>query len=167
MIFVAFSVSLALAAAGVEPAVSAATEEAGPCGLATTAEVEHLLGGPEVAVPADQIGEETAPYCLWASEKRRVEAKVSIWSADELPVLGLKDADAYFSKLRQDYPNDAVRYINGVGERAFEAEFVASAAMRASGTIVVLKSGKVVVFEFVHVVPGDAHAFVANVIGRL
>jgi len=118
-------------------------------------------------VPPDQIGEQTAPYCLWASEERRVEAKVTIWSPDELQVLGLKDADTYFSKLRQEFPNGTVRYINGVGERAFEGEFVASAAMRASGTIVVLKSGRVAVFEFVHVVPSDAHAFVANVVGRL
>jgi len=160
MIFAAFSVGLMLA--GV-----AGGEVSGPCGLATRAEVESVLGGPQVVVPADQIGEETAPYCLWASEGRRVEAKVTIWSPDELQVLGLKDADAYFSKLRQEFPNDAVRYINGVGERAFEGEFEASAALRASGTIVVLKSGRVAVFEFIHVVPGDAHVFVANVVSRL
>lgn len=159
MIFAAFSVGLIFAAVG--------ADAGGPCELATGVEVEHVLGGAPVPVPADQIGEETAPYCLWASEGRRVEAKVTVWSPDELQVLGLKDADAYFSKLREEFPNGTVRYINGVGERAFEGEFEASAALRASGTIVVLKSGRVAVFEFVHVMPGDAHAFVANIVSRL
>jgi len=139
----------------------------GPCELATRTEVLSLLGSAPVAVPPDQIGEETAPYCLWSSEGRRVEAKVTVWSANELPVLNLSDAESYFSKLREEYPTETVRYVEGLGERAFEAEFVASAAMRASGTLVVLKTGRVAVFEFVNIVPAEAQVFAANVTSRL
>jgi hypothetical protein len=145
----------------------AATQPAGACALATAAEAEKVLGSSAIDVPPDQIGEETAPTCLWASEGRRAEAKVTVWSADELPVLGLSDAPSYFSKLRQQYATEAIRYLEGLGERAFEAEFVPAAAMRASGTIVVLKADHVVVFEFVNVVPAGAHNFVANVVERL
>lgn len=159
MLFVAVSVTLLLSGAAGAPV--------GPCALATQAEVETLLGGAPVNVPPDQIGEETAPYCLWASEGRRVEAKVTVWSVDELPVLNLPDAESYFSKLRREYATESVKYVEGLGERAFEAEFVASAAMRASGTLVVLKTGRVAVFEFVNIVPAEAQAFAANVTSRL
>jgi hypothetical protein len=145
----------------------AAVQPGGPCALATSVEAEKVLGAAAIDVPPDQIGEETAPTCLWATEGRRAEAKVTVWSADELPVLGLNDAASYFSQLRQQYATEAIRYLEGLGERAFEAEFVPAAAMRASGTIVVLKSGRVVVFEFVNVVPSGAHNFVANVVERL
>lgn len=146
---------------------SAAADPAGPCALATAVEAELVLGATAIDVPADQLGEATAPTCLWASEGRRSEAKITIWSADELPVLGLSDAADYFSKLRQEFASDAIRYIEGLGERAFEAEFAPSAALRASGTIVVLKADRVAVFEFVNVVPDGAHNFVASVIERL
>lgn len=159
MLFAAISATLFLSGVVSEPV--------GPCALATNTEVERLLGGVAVDVPVDQIGEATAPFCLWASEGRRVEARVTIWSADELPVLNLPDAESYFSKLRQEYATESVKYVEGLGERAFEAEFVASAAMRASGTLVVLKTGRVAIFEFVNVFPAEAHAFAATVIGKL
>ena len=139
----------------------------GACSLATAAEAEKVLGATAIDVPPDQIGEETAPTCLWASEGRRAEAKVTVWSREELPVLGLPDAASYFSKLRQEYATESIRYLEGLGERAFEAEFSPSAAMRASGTIVVLKADHVAVFEFVNVVPTGAHTFVASVVERL
>jgi hypothetical protein len=138
----------------------------GPCGLATVAEAERVLRGRVVPVPADQIGEETAPYCLWATKGRAREIKLSIWSADELPVLGLQDAESYFVDLeagaRRD---DSFRYVDGFGLRAFEVGF-SSADRRSDGTVVVLKGGRVLVLDFVGVDARDAQPLAALVATR-
>ena len=65
---------------------------AAPCDLASQAEIEKLLDAPIVAVPATEIGEETAPACLWATGQRQNEVKLTIWSEEELPVLNMLDA---------------------------------------------------------------------------
>jgi len=43
---------------------AAALNGAGPCALATTVEVEAVLGAVAVDVPASELGEETAPSCV-------------------------------------------------------------------------------------------------------
>ena len=160
MLDLVFSVTLLLS--------GALSPSTGPCGLATSSEVERVLGGAAVEVPASEIGEETAPGCLWASASREVEIKLTIWSADELPVLGLKDARSYFAKLKAEFAaQDGIVALADVGEQAFAADFTPMATMKANGTIVVLKSGRVIVFEFSSVFARDAHGFAANVVGRI
>ena len=138
---------------------AAAVTMAAPCDVISTAEVERALGGAVVDVPAAEIGEETAPMCLWATAKRKAEIKLSLWSVDELPVLGLSDASAYFVKLQAEAEafGGAIA-VTGLGERAFEAGFSPSRISRAAGQIVFLKAGRLAVVEFSNVRPGDARA---------
>ncbi len=125
-----------------------------------------MLHGRTVPVPANQIGEETAPYCLWATKGRAREIKVSIWSADELPVLGLRDAESYFVNLEAEaMRDDSFRYVDGFGLRAFEAGF-SSAGRPSDGTIVILKGGHVLVLDFVGVDVREARPFAALVATR-
>ena len=96
--------------------LAAALSGAGPCALATTAEVEALLGAAAVDVPASEMGEETAPGCLWATAGRASEVKLTIWSQDELPVLDMPDAAAYFAKLHAEAVSSGrVMPLGGVG----------------------------------------------------
>ena len=138
-----------------------------PCDLATTDEIERVLGGAAVDVPASEMGEETAPYCLWATAERAVEIKITIWGQDELPVLDMPDAAAYFMKLHSEaVASGRVTPLGGLGERAFAADLYPKATGRADGTVVVLKAGRVFVFDFKDVVSRDAQAFAASVMGR-
>ena len=146
---------------------SAAFASTGPCGVATKAEVARVLGGPSVDVPASEIGEETAPTCLWATAERKAQVQITIWSRDELPVLGIADAESYFAKLKAEFTaRGPVAPLAGLGEQAFAAGFVPATA-KADGAIVVLKAGRVIVFDFVRVFTRNARAFAASVIGRL
>jgi len=121
---------------------SAAFASEDPCALVVGDDVLRVLGGPIVPVPVDQIGEETAPYCLWATKGRRREIKLTIWSEAELPVLNLTNAERYFVQLEAEArERPGFVYLDGFGARAFEAE----------GTIVVLKMGRVMVVDFVGV----------------
>ena len=139
-----------------------------PCDLATKIEVEQVLGGAAVAVPSSEIGEETAPMCLWATAGRTSEVKLTIWSQDELPVLDMPDAATYFLKLHADaVAATRVTPLAGLGERAFAADLSPKASMKADGSIVVLKNGRVIVFDFTDVLSRDAQAFAALVIGKL
>lgn len=138
-----------------------------PCDLATTDEIERVLRGSAVDVPASEMGEETAPYCLWATAGRAVEIKITIWSQDELPVLDMPDAAAYFMKLHSEaVASGRVTPLGGLGERAFAAGLYPKATGRADGTVVVLKAGRVFVFDFKDVISRDAQAFAAGVMGR-
>jgi hypothetical protein len=137
---------------------SAAFASEDPCSLAGTDEVERALGGREVPVPVDQIGEETAPYCLWATTRRKAEIKLTIWSANELPVLNMPDAESYFMRLEAEARQEPeYHWFDGLGVRAFEAD----------GTIVLLKTGRVIVFDFEGVPRASAVAFVTAVAPRL
>jgi hypothetical protein len=138
-----------------------------PCDLATTDEIERVLRGSAVDVPASEIGEETASYCVWATAERAVEIKITIWGPDELPVLDIPDAAAYFAKLHAEaVASGRVTPLGGLGERAFAADLYPKATGKADGTIVVLKAGRVFVIDFKDVVSRDAQAFAASVMGR-
>jgi hypothetical protein len=139
-----------------------------PCALATSAEVEEVLGGPTVDLTPDEIGEETAPYCQWATATRDVRIKVELWSPAELPVLGLSDAETYYGKLdRESVSQSAYLPLDGMGEQAFEAADVPATGFARDARIVVLKGGRVVVFDFTHVPAEQARAFAAAAIGRM
>ena len=139
-----------------------------PCDLATLDEVEALLGRAVVDIPVSEIGEETAPYCRWASAGREAEVKLSIWSPDELSVLGLANAESYFARLASEFAAQGpLNWLEGLGERAFQAEFASTETLRANGAIVVLSAERVIVFEFTHVLARDARAFAARAARRL
>ena len=147
---------------------SAAAGVASPCEAPSNDEVERLLGGTIVAVPASEMGEESAPSCLWATAGRANEVKITIWSADELPVVDMPDAASYFLKLHGDATaGGRVMPLAGLGERAFVADLYTKATMKADGSIVVLKDGRVIVFDFTDVNSREAQGFAATVVGRL
>ncbi|MFM9863624.1 MAG: hypothetical protein ACKVRO_08455 [Micropepsaceae bacterium] len=139
-----------------------------PCDVATTDEAERVLGGAAVDVPASEMGEETAPYCLWATAERAAEIKLTVWGPDELPVLDMPDAGAYFLKLHSEATaSGRVMPLGGLGERAFAADLYPKANGKADGAIVVLKAGRVFVFDFKDVVSRDAQAFAKSVMARV
>lgn len=146
---------------------AAALNGAGPCALATTVEVEAVLGAAAVDVPPSEMGEETAPGCLWATAGRASEVKLTIWSQDELPVLEMPDGATYFAKLHAEaVAGGRAMPLAGLGERAFVSDLYPKASKKADGSIVVLKDGRVIVFDFTDVFSRDAQAFAASVVGR-
>lgn len=141
---------------------------ANPCDAATPAEVQLVLGDTIVPVPASEMGEETAPGCLWATEGRAMEIKLTVWSQDELPVLDMPDAAAYFAKLHAEaVAGGRVTPLGGVGERAFASDLYPKRSGRADGSVVVLSEGRVIVFDFTDVISREAQAFAVRVAGRL
>ncbi len=141
-------------------AVSAAF--AGPCEVATAQEAERVLGEASVPVPPELMGEETAPSCIWATAQREKEVKISVWSEAELPVVGMKDAAAYYAKMKAD--TTGAKEMAGLGDEAF-AMFDGRKA--ASGLVAVLKGDRLITFEFGRVNERQAKAFVAAVMGRI
>ena len=141
-------------------AVSAAF--AGPCEAVTAAEAERVLGEASVPVPLELMGEETAPSCIWATAGREKEVKISVWSEAELPVVGMKDAAAYYAKMRAD--TTGAKEMAGLGDKAF---VVFDGQKAASGLVAVLKGDRLITFEFGRVDLVQAKVFVAAVMGRL
>jgi hypothetical protein len=139
-----------------------------PCDLATKAEVEYVLRGAAVDVPVSEIGEETAPYCLWTSARRDVRVKVAVWSKDEFPVLGLADAESHYRQMENlaGLFEEIIR-LDGIGQRAFESAHEPETASARDATIVVLKADRTIVFEFTNVAPASARLFSARVSARL
>lgn len=135
-----------------------------PCELLTTAQIEKALGGKSVDIPTSEVGEETAPYCVWATKGSVRKIKVEYWSMDQLPVLDMPSAQAYFDKLKADYANEKVTVIGDLGEAAFATGFMPGAA-RSDGTIVVLKAERTIVFWFQQINQVDATTFAATLIG--
>ena len=133
-----------------------------PCEVATAAEAERVLGEASVPVPPELMGEETAPSCIWATAQREKEVKISVWSADELPVVGIKDASAYYAKMRAD--SEGAAEMKGLGDQAFA---IFDGRKAASGLVAVLKGDRLVTFEFGRVNQVQAKAFVAAVMGRI
>lgn len=118
---------------------SAAFASDDPCELAERDDVERVLRGAVVPVPVDQIGEETAPYCLWATAGREAEVKLTIWSREELPVLDFADAESYFVKLEAEAQSElGFGFVDGFGVRAFQG----------SSAIVMLKADRVIVLDY-------------------
>lgn len=149
-------------------ALSLATATQNPCALANQSSIEMILGGPTVPVPASEMGEETAPYCLWATSGRANEVKLSIWSSDELPVLNMPDAATYFAKLHAEaVEGGRVLPLAGLGERAFASDLHPKASGKADGSIMVLKQGRVIVFDFTNITSRDAQAFAAQIVSRM
>lgn len=148
-------------------AAALSTASVSPCDLATTDEAENVLGGSVVDVPASEMGEETASYCLWATAGRAAEIKLMVWGQDELPVLNMPDAGTYFLKLHAEaVASGRVMPLGGLGEKAFAADLYPKANGKADGAIVVLKAGRVFVFDCKDVVSRDAQTFAKSVMAR-
>jgi hypothetical protein len=145
-------------------AAALSTAFASPCDVATDADAAALLHATLVPVPSSLMGEETAPSCIWATKGRTSEVKISIWSQDELPVVGMADAAAYFAKRKAD-AGDTTN-VPHTGDQAF-ASFSISRDGKSSGEVVVLMGDRLVTFEFGRVNASEAQAFVAAVMGRL
>lgn len=129
-----------------------------PCALVERDDVERVLGGPIVTVPSEAIGEETAPYCLWATAGRQAEVKLTVWSRDELPVLDFDDAESYFIKLEAEaQAQTSFAFVDGFGLRAFQGE----------GAVVVLKGERVIVLDFAGVAADDVRRLAALIAERL
>jgi hypothetical protein len=148
-------------------ATALSTGVASPCDLASAGDVLAVLGRVPVAIPSSEIGEETAPMCLWATAHRAQEIKLSIWSTDELPVLDLRDAESYFVKLEAEaHAGGGLTPLDGMGVRAFATGLRAPPGARASGTVVVLKNERLYVFDYSDVVGDEALAFAARMTAR-
>ena len=137
---------------------------ADPCGLATEADLARVLGTRPMPVPASEIGEETAPSCHWKDTASFHRVSITTWSAEELPVVGMKDAATYFAKLRADepYPTD----LPGVGDKCFDGLRMTRDA-KAIGTIVVLKGDRLIVFDFFRTEREEARMFAAAIVRRM
>jgi hypothetical protein len=134
-----------------------------PCDVTTDADAARLLHTAPVPVPSSEMGEETAPSCIWATKGRASEVKISIWSQEELPVIGMADAAAYFAKRKADA--ESATTVPNTGDQAF-ASFSKPRNGMSSGEVVVLMGERLVTFEFGEVKASEAKAFVANVMGR-
>ncbi len=144
-------------------ALSLATATQNPCALANQSSIEMILGGPTVPVPASEMGEETAPYCLWATSHRENEIKLTIWSKDELPVLNLPDVASYFKKLEAEasaqYP---IERLPITAAPNFVSGLIPSTGRTSNGTIVVLRGEHLYVFDFTQTNSGHERTFVAD-----
>lgn len=137
-----------------------------PCDLATKTDVRQVLGGSPVAPDPATIGEETAPSCLWTTGEGGTRVKLEIWSPDELQVLGLASARAYFVKRqREALAHGGIRLrIHGLA--IFRTRFRTGGDPNAGGEIGVLKRGRSLIFEFEHVSPARAERFARTVARR-
>jgi len=144
-------------------AVAASAAFVSPCDVATDADARLLLRVEPVPVPSGEMGEETAPSCIWATKGRAREVKISIWSQDELPVVDMPDSAAYFAKRKADAVSSTT--VPKTGDQAF-ASFSTPSKGTSYGEIVVLMGDRLVTFEFVDVPADQAKAYVAAVMGR-
>lgn len=134
-----------------------------PCERAEPADIKALIGGPAVPVPSEEMGEETAPGCMWSTRHREREVKLTVWSKDELPVLDLPDAIAYFEKLISEArASGSAENLPSLGSRAFISSFKSKPGQETQGQIVVLKEDRLFVFDFMRTTRGPERAFVAN-----
>ena len=142
-------------------ALSAATTI--PCERAQLTDIVALIGGPAIPVPSEEMGEETAPGCMWSTLHREREVKLTVWSKDELPVLGLLDTKAYYVKLQADASSHGpIEELKALGDSAFLTGFKGKPGSTTDGLIVVLKSDRLFVFDFNRTSLGTEREFVTK-----
>ncbi len=161
----ALSVALVLAALLFGSAV--ARDARSPCKLATKAEVRAILRATPVPVVPGEVGEETAPYCLWTTGVDGARVKLEIWSPDELAVLGFPAAKPYFLKRQRDaLANGGIR-LRALGDAAFGTWSHGRGRSIGASEIGALKRGRVLIFTFDRVSPARAETFARAVARRL
>lgn len=136
------------------------------CSLARNEDVRALLEGERVAVPANQLGEATAPYCLWATNGRMTEMTLEIWSPEDLEAVLQTDPQSYYEKrwhdagsVRQDWP--------GAGDAAYYAAFEGDDPANSVVEIVVRQGDLILVFNATRITTTKALAFAKTVSGRV
>lgn len=123
------------------------------CQLASSKAAAAVLGAPHKPMSPEEMGEETAPMCMWATADRRKSVKLQVWSKDELQVIGFYDAKSYFDKLQKDYAKNGakVEAIAGAAEPAFYIENKRTIKNMNFGSVVFLRGERIVIAEFVRV----------------
>jgi hypothetical protein len=132
---------------------SASAETPNVCELASSKSAAAVLGAPHKPMTPEEMGEETAPMCMWATADRRKSVKLQVWSKDELQVIGIYDAQSYFDKLQKDYLRNGgkIRTIEGASEPGFYVENVRAIKKMNYGSVVVLRGERILIADFVRV----------------
>jgi hypothetical protein len=133
--------------------VHAYAETPDVCDLASTKTAAAVLGAPHKPLTPEEIGEETAPMCMWATADRRKSVKLQVWSKDELQVIGIYDAKSYYEKLQKDYEKNGTRIqaIQDAAEPAFYVENKRAIKNMNFGSVVILRGERIVIADFVRV----------------
>jgi hypothetical protein len=125
------------------------------CALSSAKAAAAILGSAPAPVDPDATGEETAPFCLWATPNRRKSVKLQVWSAAELQVIGVYDAQTYFEKLKTDYAkNGRVQPVADSSDPAFFVETKRPLKNQNFGSVAVLRGELLLIVDFVNV-PAD------------
>lgn len=145
--------TLALAASLLAMPAPASAETPDVCQLASPKTAAAVLGAPHKPLSPEEMGEETAPMCMWATADRRRSVKLQVWSKDELQVIGFYDAKSYFEKLQKDYAKNGgkVAAIQGAAEPAFFVENTRAIKNMNFGSVVFLRGERIVIAEFIRV----------------
>lgn len=123
------------------------------CELASSKSAAAVLGAPHKPMGPTEMGEETAPMCMWATADRRRSVKLQVWSKDELQVIGIYDAKTYYEKLQKDYSQNGgkVEAIAASAEPAFFVENKRAIKNGNFGSVVILRGERIVIADFVRV----------------
>ena len=132
---------------------SAMAETPDVCELASTQAAAAVLGTTAHPMRPGEMGEETAPYCMWATQDRRRSVKLQVWSKAELQVIGIYDAKDYFEKLQKDYVKNGgkVEPIAKSPEPAFFVENRRQMKNMNYGSVVLLRGERIMIADFVRV----------------
>jgi hypothetical protein len=143
----------ALAAFWLFIGVAAQADTTDVCELASTKAAAAVLGAPHKAMTPAEMGEETAPMCMWATADRRRSVKLQVWSKDELQVIGIYDAKTYYDKLHAEYGKNGgkVKPVDGANQPAFYVENVRAIKNMNYGSVVILRGERIVIADFVRV----------------
>lgn len=123
------------------------------CELASTKTAAAVLGAPHKPMTPEEMGEETAPMCMWATADRRRSVKLQVWSKTELQIIGIYDAKSYFDKLQTDYTKNGgkVETIANAAEPAFFVENKRTIKNMNYGSVVILRGERIIIADFVRV----------------
>lgn len=123
------------------------------CELASSKTAAAVLGAPHKPMSHEEMGEETAPMCMWATADRRKSVKLQVWSQTELQVIGIFDAQSYYDKLQKDYAKNGakVQPISGTAQPGFYVENVRAVKNMNFGSVVVLHGERILIADFVRV----------------
>lgn len=136
------------------------------CSLASDSEVRAILDAERVDVPADQLGEATVPYCLWATNGRITEMTLEIWSPEDLEAVLRTDPQSYYEKRWHDAGSVREDWV-GVGDAAYYAAYEGDDPEKSVVEIVVRRGRLTLVFNATRITTVKALAFAKAVSGRV
>ncbi len=133
------------------------------CDAVTRSDLREVLSGTPRRPDPAEIGEETAPSCIWMLRGGQARVKIETWSGDEVQVVGEKTPWSYFSSRRREALKFRGAQLDGIGEVAFRTRF----GRDPSGEIGVIKNHRFLVFSFEHVPMTRALKFTKAIVSRL